>query len=110
MQEFAMHIDLPKDYIAYLEGDGVAEGFTEGMPGHFALWHPDEIEATNKELQIQTYAPGFVGFGTDGGGELLAFDASGAVFMLPLIGMEPECANEIARSWLEIVRRITLRI
>ena len=109
MQEFAMNIALPKDYIAYLEGEGVAEGFTEGMPGYFALWDPNEIEATNKDLQVQTYAPGFVGFGTDGGGELLAFDASGAVFMLPLIGMEPECANEIAKSWLEVARRITPR-
>lgn len=93
-----MRIDLPDDYIAYLEGMGVAEGFTEGLPGYFALWHPDEIEASNRDLEIATCAPGFLGFGTDGGGELLAFDGSGAVFMLPMIGMEPQYANKIANS------------
>lgn len=35
-----MRIDLPNDYIAYLEGMGVAEGFTEGLPGYFALGSP----------------------------------------------------------------------
>ena len=102
-----MQVDLPNDYIAYLEGTGVAEGFTEGLPGYFALWHPDEIEASNRDLQVVTYAPGFLGFGTDGGGELLAFDVSGAVFMLPMIGMEPQYANRIANSWHEVVQRIT---
>lgn len=102
-----MPIDLPNDYIAYLEGTGVAEGFTEGLPGYFALWHPDEIQASNRDLHVATYAPGFLGFGTDGGGELLAFDGSGAVFMLPMIGMEPQYANRIAASWREVVQRIT---
>ena len=73
-----MSIALPNEYIAYIESDGVSEEFTEGLPGYFALWHPDEIEANNKDLQVETYAPGFLGFGTDGGGELLAFDSTGA--------------------------------
>jgi len=104
-----MSIALPSDYIAYIEGDGVSEEFTEGLPGYFALWHPDEIDTNNKELQVETYAPGFLGFGTDGGGELLAFDASGAVFMLPMVGMEARYANRIADSWHEVAQRITPR-
>jgi len=104
-----MRIDLPADYIAYLEVVSVAEGFTEDLPGYFEVWWPDEIEANNKDLEVAKHAPGFLGFGTDGGGELLAFDDSGAVFMLPLIGMEPRYANRIANSWSEVVRRITRR-
>ena len=102
-----MSIALPNDYVAYIEGDGASEECTDGLPGYFQLWQPDEIEANNKDLQIETHAPGFLGFGTDGGGELLAFDASGAVFMLPLVGMEPRYANRIADSWNEIAQRIT---
>jgi hypothetical protein len=102
-----MSIDLPDVYVAYLQGGGVAEEFTEGLPGYVALWHPDEIETNNRDLQVETCAPGYLGFGTDGGGELLAFDASGAVFMLPMIGMEPRYANKIADSWLEVAERIT---
>jgi hypothetical protein len=104
-----MNIELPGDYIAYLEGDGAAEALTEGQPGYFALWHPDEIEANNRDLHVAACAPGFLCFGSDGGGELLAFDASGAVFMLPTVGMEAEQAMQIAGSWREVVERITRR-
>ena len=38
---------------------------------------------------------------------MLAFDGSGAVFMLPMIGMEPQYANRIANSWREVAERIT---
>jgi len=102
-----MSIDLPEAYVAYLQGGGAAEDFTEGLPGYVALWRPDAIDANNRDLQVETYAPGYLGFGTDGGGELLAFDASGAVFMLPMIGMDPRYANKIADSWLEVAERIT---
>ncbi len=101
-----MSIELPSDYIAYIEGDGVSEGFTDGEPGYFMLWHPDEIEASNISLNISTYAPGFLGFGSDGGGELLAFDSTGAVFMLPMVGMEPKYAQKIGDSWSEVAQRI----
>src|SRR5258708_578988 len=102
-----MSLALPDDYLAYIEGDGVSEGFTDGMPGYFQLWHPDDIEASNASLEIPTRAPGFLGFGSDGGGELLAFDSVGAVFMLPMVGMEPKYAKKIANSWHEVSQRIT---
>lgn len=60
-----MSIALPIDYIAYIEGEGVSEKFTEGLPGYFSLWHADDIEANNKGFQVEIYAPGFLGFGTD---------------------------------------------
>ena len=102
-----MSIALPNDYVAYIEADGISERLTDGLPGYFALWPRDEIESSNKAYEVPIYAPGFLGFGTDGGGELLAFDASGAVFMLPLVGMEPRYANRIADSWNEVSLRIT---
>jgi len=102
-----MNVALPNEYLSYIEGDGVSEGFTTGLPGYFALWPLDQIKSRNHDYEVPRYAPGFIGFGSDGGGELLAFDASGAVFMLPLIGMEPQYANRIAESWNEVLLRIT---
>ena len=104
-----MSTHLPDDYAAYIDGSGVSEGFTDGPPGYFQLWHPDEVESRNAAMQVQTLAPGFLGFGSDGGGELLAFDVAGAVFMLPMIGMEPQYAKKIADSWSEVCERITQR-
>ena len=85
-----MSIAVPPEYIAYVEEGGSAEAFTDGLPGYFELLHPHEIEEKNSELDVARHVPGFIGFGTDGGGQLLAFDATGAVFMLPLVGMEPQ--------------------
>jgi len=103
-----MKINLPSQYVEYVEQGGLAEGFTGGgrMPGYFALWPLGDIKAWNKDYEVEEYAPGFLGFGGDGGGEMLAFDSSGAVFVLPLIGMEPDQAIKVAESWQEFAQRI----
>lgn len=82
-------MDLPDEYVRYLETGGVVEAPTESEPGYIALWPLAEIEQNNRDLQVAEYAPGFLGFGGDGGGEMLAFDRDGIVYMLPMIGMEP---------------------
>jgi hypothetical protein len=97
---------LPRDYVRYLEAGGVLEAFTEGEPGYLALWPAGEIEQNNLDLQVAEYAPGFLGFGGNGGGELLAFDKDDVVYMLPMIGMEPRYAVKIADSWAELELRI----
>jgi hypothetical protein len=102
-----MSAQLPADYLRYLE-EGSDFGETEGEPGYFQLWHPDEIEERNRGYCVGEYAPGFLGFGSDGGGEMLAFNSSGSVFMLPFVGMSPKEAKKIGSSWSEIAARILL--
>ncbi len=101
-----MVIPLPSRYKAYFESGGLVEGFIDGPPGYFSLWHPDEVERNNADLKVNEYAPGFLGFGGDGGGEMLAFDTSGAVVMLPMVGMEAQYAEPVAGSWDEFERRL----
>lgn len=101
-------LNLPAGYKAYLSSGAPLEGFTSGNPGYFILWPIDEIEKSNREYEVASDAPGFLGFGSDGGGEMLAFDTAGAVYMLPFIGMEPRYANKIADSWEEFEQRITV--
>jgi len=43
-------------------------------------------------------------FAGNGGGEIYAFDTGGAVFVLPMIGMEPEAATKVADDFLEFAR------
>ena len=97
---------LPKDFLDYLEGGGVDAAFTAGAPGYFQLWSPDKIEKWNKEYQVEEYAPGFLGFGSDGGGEMLAFDLNGSVFMIPFFGMSVDDATKIGDTWSEVASRI----
>lgn len=81
---------IPAEYEAFLVAHVASEGFTTGggQPGYVALWRLDEIADNKSDIEIQECAPGFVAFATDGGGEVLAFDTLGAVFMLPLVGAE----------------------
>ena len=80
-----------------------AEGYTEGElaiePLWYVIWEPDHIAEYNKDYEVDKYAPGFVAFGSNGGNELLVTNDSGAIFMLPAIGMEPDCAEEIAENF-----------
>ncbi len=93
-----MAFALPSDYKAYFRSGGLTEGFIDGPPGYFVLWHPDEVDQNNTDLSVSELAPGFLGFGGDGGGEMLAFDSDGAVVLLPMIGMEPQYAQPVAGS------------
>jgi hypothetical protein len=98
---------VPRQYSDYLAAHGVFEGLTADgtRPGYVALWPLDEIQRNNVDVEIEVYAPGFLAFGGDGGGELLAFDHAGAVFMLPMIGMAPDCATRIADSFSDLATR-----
>jgi hypothetical protein len=59
------------------------------------------MEQWNKEYQVETYAPGFYGFASDGGGEMYAFGPDQAIYALPFIGMEAKVAKRLADSWTE---------
>lgn len=83
----------------------IEEGFIEGKlstePEWYVLWHPDELEEFNKDYQINLYAPGFITFGSNGGGELLVVNKIGEVFYMPIIGMASDAAIIIADSLQE---------
>jgi len=96
----------PPQYVAYLAGGGSKETALSVEPGWFQLWPPDEVERWNREYHVEEFAPGFLGFGSSGGGELLAFDADGRVVMIPVVGMSPNEARPVADSWSEFVERI----
>ncbi|MES2018595.1 MAG: SMI1/KNR4 family protein [Pseudomonadota bacterium] len=108
--EVSLLPSIQRDYIEYIKSVGPFECLTQedAEPGYVVLWPFDEIVKNNSDIEIEMYAPGFVAFGGNGGGELLVFDATGAVFMLPMIGMEPDCAIRIAEDFQELVSRLEI--
>jgi hypothetical protein len=98
-------LSLPTEYPQYIEDHGVFEGFTSDEPGYIALWSLGDLPGNNADIEIQKYAPGYIAFADNGGGEILAFNSAGEVFMLPLIGMEPRYANKVASSFAELATR-----
>lgn len=64
----------------------------------------------NKANEIDKYLPGFFGFGSNGGGELFAFEIIQGepwkIVMIPFIPMEANEAITIANDFEEFIRAI----
>jgi hypothetical protein len=104
-----MTISVPDDLKRFIAERGLFEGFTRSdSPGYVELWSIEDISEQNASIEIDVYAPGFLAFAGNGGGEVLVFDATGAVYMLPLIGMEPKYAIRIADSFAEFAETFEL--
>jgi hypothetical protein len=103
-----MTINVPREYLNYIDGDVVTEAFLNcEFPSYMRLWPLDKIHEYNRDHNVAKYAPGFLCFGSNGGGELLAFDKQGVIYCLPAIGMEPKQAVRVAGSWTEFVGYIS---
>ena len=77
-----------------MEGD-----LGNAKPGWYQLWPLDTIEERNRGYLVEQQAPGFVGIGSDGGGEMIAISPTGEIVVLPFVGMEPGAAWSVAESW-----------
>ncbi|EJB8584231.1 SMI1/KNR4 family protein [Vibrio parahaemolyticus] len=90
------------DELKKVLAEWISEGYIEGdllvEPEWYVLWQPEELEEINEDYQLEEYAPGFVTFGGNGGGELLVINDVGEVFFIPAIGMSSDTAIKIASS------------
>jgi hypothetical protein len=79
---------LPADYRAFLLRSNGGEGF---IGKHYLiLWKVEELAKFNDGYQVGKYAPGFVMFGSTGGGDGFAFDTRSSpyrVMQVPFVGM-----------------------
>ncbi len=100
-------VEIPEGLIAYHRSGGSLEGdLGEGIPGWFKLWPLVEIEELNRGYEVQENVPGYMAFGSNGGGEMLAFSPDGRVVAIPFIGMEAEEAILVAEDWDAFEKRI----
>ncbi len=106
-------IELPNAYLDLLRYSNGGEGELGIEPGWFQLWPVEEVIALNQSYEVQTNIPAFWGFGSSGGGELLAFDVrtskSVKVFMIPFIPMDEKEAVKIADDFESFVKEMGRR-
>ena len=76
------------------------EGFSDDK-GYLILWRVEELAQLNEQYEVEIDAPGFIVFGTNGGGEAYAFDRAMCVCSLPFIGMAPDTARYHASSFAD---------
>ena len=96
-----MNLDTIKQVLKTWLDEGLLEGELSVEPEWYVLWRPEELEEFNRDYQLAEYAPGFLTFGGNGGGELLVINESGEVFYMPSIGMAPDTAVKVADSLQE---------
>jgi hypothetical protein len=86
-------VSLPDEFFAFYAASDGGEGELGMEPGWFALWRAEDIVSRNVEYELTREYPGYFGFGSNGGGEMLAFEVidgrCGQVAMLAFIGGEP---------------------
>ena len=93
---------LPADYLAFLRLSNGGAGELGIEPGWFQLWPAEDVSSLNREYAVREFLPAYVGFGSDGGGELLAFTPRGEVVAVPFIPMDASEARIIAPSFRQL--------
>ena len=78
---------------------------TTRAPGWVCFWSAEEVVESKRDYEVAEYLPGFFGFGSNGGGEILAFKVDGSepwpIYMVPFIPMEKEAAHMSAKDFEE---------
>jgi hypothetical protein len=90
---------IPEDLLRYLRSGAPLEREVRSPALRACLWPEGEIAALNESYHVHEFAPDLLAFGSDGGGEMLAFDRFGRVLMLPFILMDESEAVVMADSW-----------
>lgn len=101
---------LPNDYLNFLSHSNGGEGELGVQPGWFQLWEAENVIQFGVDYEVPKYAPGFFAFGSNGGGEILAFDirndAGRPIVALPCIGLEPDEAMLVAANFADFAAQM----
>jgi hypothetical protein len=100
-------VELPTDYISFLARTNGGCGGIACPADGFDLWPAEKVIENNDSYQTGEFIPGFLGFGSNGGGELFAFDARQGqpypVVMIPFIPMQAANAKPVAPDFAGFV-------
>ena len=104
----ASRIELPEDYLSLLRLSNGGGGPLGVEPGWFPLWPVEEVLPSNRDYEVWKSVPGLFGFGSNGGGELLAFDVRRGppwkIVMVPFVGMGEDDIAEVAEDFAEFLQ------
>lgn len=95
---------VPTELMAYHKAGLPLSCEISVQPWLCEFWPIDEVLNYNRDYEVEVYAPGYLGFATNGGGEMYAFSPAGAIVGLAFIGMNPDEELHIAPSWSEFQR------
>jgi antitoxin component of MazEF toxin-antitoxin module len=107
----SLAVNFPEDYVEWLTLSNGGSGKV-GAGSYLLLRPVDKLASHNDLLQVKKFAPGFIFFGSDGGGEGYAFDNRQAVVsivQMPFIGMSPEVAKPCGKTFKEFLQYLSMQ-
>lgn len=105
--EAALGFTLPTDYRDFLLQQDGGDGFVGEH--YLILWKASELAPFNRDYEVALYAPSFVIFASNGGGEGFAFDTRSTAFpivQVPFIGMSHESGIPVADTFTQLLKRM----
>ncbi len=103
---------LPEDYQLFLQGTNGGEGYLNANQ-YAILWRLEDLLQMNESYQVPEYAPGLFAFGSNGGGEALAFDKRSKeqpIVRVPFVGMDLSLVEIIAQRFKELINQSLIEL
>lgn len=97
-------VELPADYVRFLAFANGGEGFLG--EDYLMLWPVEDLVSLNRGYEVETYAPGLLLFGSNGGGEAFAFDrrrTGPPIVMVPFVPLELDKVEDAAPAFQEFL-------
>lgn len=98
--ETKMGVKFPEGYSQFLRRQNGGEGAIG--ESYAMLWDVSELASKNESYRSNEWAPGFLIFGSDGGGEAFGFDTRNPMWpivRIPFIGMEWGAAEPLGDTF-----------
>jgi len=106
-------VEPPTEYLDLLRKSDGGTAFRSDYPTYSRLWSADLVPKNNEGYEVQEFAPGFVGFGDDGGEVILGFDTRSGppypVLAIPFVPMEFESSQRLAADFAEFIGNLSRR-
>ena len=101
-------ITVPDMYLLFIRRNSGAAGDLGVKPGYIAFWRAENVLGLNLEYGFRQLAPGFFGFGTDGGEHVFAFDArdptKSPIVVVSTVPLDPSKAIPLAVNFIDFMR------
>jgi hypothetical protein len=105
-------VELPSEYLELLRSSDGGDAQLSGYPNYVRIWSARSAIEQNQAYEIQSWLPGFIGIGDNGGSELVGFDTRGGepyrVCTMPSMPMAWDDALGDALDFPTFIRRLSI--
>jgi hypothetical protein len=103
-------VALPPQYIALLRLSDGGYAQLSGYPGYARIWAARTALDYNRDYEVQRWLPGFVGFGDNGGPDMIGFDTRAGqpyrVCAIPFAPMEWNAAMGAVADFATFIQQL----